>query len=175
MENAKNPIKSRLTKTFRIMKTITITLYLFSNGKAIKVTTPFDFYPNSKEDGPSIVSFNSKKYAVRENFSQVLKLWKDAIGETEPQELKYMTDRNQRKEKGIVESGNEEGVLLEVIPENPKDMKTWDSKGPFYIIKTKAFYFENDVYRNEFLAHSIDNDDEYEDSEGRIWRLISYK
>ena len=38
-----------------------------------------------------------------------------------------------------------------------------------------AFYFENDVYRNEFLAHSIDNDDEYEDSEGRIWRLISYK
>ena len=56
-----------------------------------------------------------------------------------------------------------------------EDMKTWDRKGPFYIIKTKVFYFENDVYRNEFLARSIDNDDEYEDSEGRIWRLISHK
>lgn len=157
------------------MKTVIIILHLFSNGKAIEVSTPFVCYPNSKEDGPSIVRFNSKEYAVYENFSKILELWTLALGETEPQELKYLTDRNQRKEKGIVESGNEEGVLLEVSSENPEDMKTWDRKGPFYIIKTKVFYFENDVYRNEFLAHSIDNEDEYEDSEGRIWRLISHK
>lgn len=155
------------------MKTVIIILHLFSNGKAIEVSTPFVCYPNSKEDGPSIVRFNSKEYTVYENFSKVLELWKLALGETESHELKYRADRNKRDIVGIVENGNEEGVLLKVYAEEPKDMQSWVNEGPFYIVKTKALYFENDACRNEFLVHSIGDDtNEYIDSNGIIWTII---
>lgn len=152
-----------------------IKLHLFENEEIVEINIPFTFYPNLNDSVPSIVNFiyrgTLKKYAVRENLSEVKNLWISALGENTLQACQHYAVENTRKMIGIVKYEDEEGELWEIQAEYPKDMNGWANKGPFYMIRTKAFLFFHDYYTDELKARSTNNANEYEDPMRRKWIL----